>query len=1116
MKMCLRGFLAFVILFALVGRAGADTTVATFGGNAQHTAVYSPAAQDLNAIRWSTAIDLNTSGAFAHFGGPLLTPANTIMVPVKTATNGFLINVFAAADGTAKYSLSTDYILPSHNWIPVYQPALATSSLGTRLYYAGAGGTIYFIDAPDSISHGVPVQQVFYTTLANYQANASGFNSTVFINTPITPDSNGNIFFGFRVQGTAPAPLSTTQSGFARIDPLGNAIYVLAGTAAGDASIGRDTHNSAPALSNDQATVYVAVKSASTESYGYLLGLDTTTLATKYKVFLKDPRNNNANNATLLDDSTASPMVAPDNDVYFGIYGNPGNGSRGFLLRFSSDLTVEKPPGGFGWDNTPAVVPATMAPLYTGTSPYLIFTKYNDYAEGGGDVGKGVNRIALLDPNATEVDPHVSGNGMPIMREVQTVIGPTADSEFRSASLPYAVREWCINTAAVNPPTNSVFTPSEDGHIYRWNLASNSLTQFVPLTAGIGEPYIPTVIGPDGTVFTLNGGTLFALGSLSGVGVTLASSIPDVRTGVTGQSFTFTAAVANTGGTGGTPTGTVTFQDIVYFVPSPGVLSSTTTVLAANVPLDGTGHAGYTSSALTADNHFITALYSGDSNFSAGSASLIDRIHASASATALAAAPNPSNPGQAVTFTATVTAVPPGSGIPTGMVTFQEGTTVLAQVPLNGSGAAAFSTAALALGSHTVTAVYASDTLFAASSGSAVQVVQNAATATTTTLTSSPNPSTFGGSVTFTATVTSGSGVPAGTVTFTEGATTLASNIAVDGAGHAAFSTATLAVGSHTVTATFTGATGWANSSGNDSAAPQVVNPKATTTTLSSAPNPSTFGGSVTFTATVTSGSGVPAGTVTFAEGTTTLASNVTVDGAGHAAFSTTTLAVGSHTVTATFTGATGWANSSGNDSAAPQVVNPVQTTVTFISVAAQDGWVLESSETSNAGGSIDATASGTAALRVGDDNKNKQYKSVVSFDTSAIPDGATILSVTLRLRRGTVSGTNPFTTHGTCWVDVQSGSGFSGSTALQTGDFQAAATAVQAASLTNAANNLDWSTGNLNAAGLAAINKTGTSQLRVYFNLDDNNDGGADYIGYYSGDNGTAANRPQLVVTYQ
>ena len=234
---------------------------------------------------------------------------------------------------------ATDYILPSHNWVPVYQPVVATSSFGTRLYYPTAGGTVSYIDNIDTGGVKTPVRLAFYG-LANYQANISGFNSTVFVNTPITADASGNIFFGFRVQGTAPAPLSTTQSGFARIDPNGNATYVLAGTAAGDATIARDSHNSAPAISDDGSTVYVPVKSASTEYYGYLLGLDSTTLATKYKVFLKDPRN--GNNAGILDDSTASPTVAPDGDVYFGIMSNPDNGSRGFLLRFSGDLTVRK------------------------------------------------------------------------------------------------------------------------------------------------------------------------------------------------------------------------------------------------------------------------------------------------------------------------------------------------------------------------------------------------------------------------------------------------------------------------------------------------------------------------------------------------------------------------------------------------------------------------------------------------------------------------------------------------------------------------------------------------------------------------------------------------------
>jgi carboxypeptidase T len=201
------------------------------------------------------------------------------------------------------------------------------------------------------------------------------------------------------------------------------------------------------------------------------------------------------------------------------------------------------------------------------------------------------------------------------------------------------------------------------------------------------------------------------------------------------------------------------------------------------------------------------------------------------------------------------------------------------------------------------------------------------------------------------------------------------------------------------------------------------------------------------------------------------------------------------------------------NEASATPVAPPA--VVTLTSVSAQDGWVLESGETTNVGGSIDATATTTSALRVGDNNQDRQYKTVVAFDTSSIPDGATILSATLRLRRGTLSGTSPFTTHGTCWADVQTG-GFSGSTTLQTGDFQATATVSQAASLTNAASNGSWSEGSLNAAGLAALDKTGTTQMRVYFNLDDNDDGGNDYIGYYSGNNSTAANRPQLVVTYQ
>ena len=89
-----------------------------------------------------------------------------------------------------------------------------------------------------------------------------------------------------------------------------------------------------------------------------------------------------------------------------------------------------------------------MVPSHTGSSSYLLFTKYNNYA--GLDGGDGVNKIAVLDPNATMVEPHASSNGLLVMQEVLTIAGPTPDPEFIN-QYPDAVREWCINTAAVDP-----------------------------------------------------------------------------------------------------------------------------------------------------------------------------------------------------------------------------------------------------------------------------------------------------------------------------------------------------------------------------------------------------------------------------------------------------------------------------------------------------------------------------------------------------------------------------------------------------------------------------------------------------------------------------------------
>ena len=792
----------FCCLFSVASQS-ASAQATTFGGNAQHTSSYAAPAQTLNTIKWSTDIDFNNTDP-THYGSPLVTQNNTVLVPVKTIGNNFRVDAFNGANGTLKYVTGTDYILPNHTWVPVYNPCVATGSFGTRMYYPGAGGTIWHIDNPDSNAPGPPVREVFYTSLAEYQANAAAYNSSIFVNTPITADAAGNIYFGFRVQGTAPAPLGTTESGFARIDVNGNATYVLASQAANDSLVTLVSHNVAPAFSNDGNTLYVVAKPSGSLTFAKLLGLNPTTLETKYSVTLKDPRNGSP--ALVSDNGTASPMVAPDGDVYFGVLvGN--NGSRGFLLRFSGDLVVTKTPGAFGWDYTPGIVPASMVPSYTGPSSYLLFSKYNDYAFADGN---GVNRVALLDPNATQLDGHSSASGLTEMREVLTVIGPTPDAGVSHISFPFAVKEWCINAPAVNPATNSVYFTSEDGRAYRWNLLTNNLDQSVVLTPGFLEPYVPTVIGPDGTVYTLNGGTFFALGSGSSSIVTLTSSSPDIRNAIVGSPITFTATV--TGGSPSPLTGTVTFTDRTYNGVTP-----VDTVLG-NVSLNANGQAALTTSALAAGgnfqgSHFITATYSGDGSHSGSSITLAQKIHPNGSALSLVSSANPSNFGQTVSLTATVSSVPAGGGVPSGMVTFWDGATVIGQAPLNPSGVVFITRSNLNPGSHNITATYASDTLFAASSGSITQIVQ---IGTSTTVSSSASPSSFGQPVSFTATVTppgGAPGTPTGSVAFKEGVTILA-NVPLDATGHASFSTSALAIGNHNITADFSGTNGWLGSSG--------------------------------------------------------------------------------------------------------------------------------------------------------------------------------------------------------------------------------------------------------------------------------------------------------------
>jgi len=185
------------------------------------------------------------------------------------------------------------------------------------------------------------------------------------------------------------------------------------------------------------------------------------------------------------------------------------------------------------------------------------------------------------------------------------------------------------------------------------------------------------------------------------------------------------------------------------------------------------------------------------------------------------------------------------------------------------------------------------------------------------------------------------------------------------------------------------------------------------------------------------------------------------------------------------------------------------QTSLSFKSAAAYDGWLLESGEKSNQGGTVDKTST---IINTGDDAKDRQYRGILSFNTISIPDEALITSAQVKIRRQGYVGTDAFQTHGDLLLDIRTGT-FSNNLELKVEDFSAIANIGTAQDKFSGAD-ANWYTATLSDINLGYINKYGVTQFRVLFSLDDNNDMGADYIKFFSG-NATSADQPQLVVTY-
>ena len=181
-----------------------------------------------------------------------------------------------------------------------------------------------------------------------------------------------------------------------------------------------------------------------------------------------------------------------------------------------------------------------------------------------------------------------------------------------------------------------------------------------------------------------------------------------------------------------------------------------------------------------------------------------------------------------------------------------------------------------------------------------------------------------------------------------------------------------------------------------------------------------------------------------------------------------------------------------------------------IMSTASTDGWILESSETSGIGGTKDNTAT---TFRLGDEVADKQYRTILHFNTSGLPDNAVITKVTLKIRKQGLVGTDPFTILGGLKVDMNKP--FFGTTVgLVIDDFQAAAGKGLVATF-GATPVSNWYSALLNATGRAYVNKTGTTQFRLRFAIGDNDNNVADYMKFFSGNYATASARPTLIIEY-
>jgi hypothetical protein len=586
--------------------------------------------------------------------------------------------------------------------------------------------------------------------------------------------------------------------------------------------------------------------------------------------------------------SSAAPSVFGQTVTFMATIGvqSPGAGIPAGVVQFQIDGISAGSPVGVSSSGGVSTASFSTATLAVGT--HTITASYSDDGTFFGSSGNVMQTV-----NVASTSTAVSSSAPSVLGQLVTLTATVSITN--------------PGSAAIANPTGTVIFFDGATSIGQGTLSTNgglTTASFNVSSLTTGSHPITASYSGDSNFLPSTGASTQAVGMAS----TATSVTSSASSSVSGQMVAFTATVMISGSSSTTvanPTGTVTFFD-------NGIS------LGQGTPSTSAGltSASFATSGLTVGTHAITASYGGDGNFLTSTGNLTQTV-SKANTTLVLLSSAPTVLGQPVSISVTLTVNSPGGTTvanPTGVVFFSDAGTSIGQGMLNassGTATASFSTSSLSVGSHALTASYAGDANFLAST--ATQTLTVGAANTSTVVVSSAGPSASGQTVTFTASVSvqsPGAGTLAGTVQFQVDGTNIGSAVNVrtsSGVTTATFATATLAVGAHTITANYRDGGNFASSSAG---LKQTVTKASSNTTLASV-SPSASGQMITFTANVaSSGSGStavanPTGIVVFSDagisiGQGTLASS---GGVTVASFSTRTLMVGGHTITASYSG---------------------------------------------------------------------------------------------------------------------------------------------------------------------------------------------------------------------